>query len=326
MAYNRIIAHSDFDGIASASLCLLIHGNADIMFSGPVDINMRKIPLTETDIIVDLPYGTPAGLWYDHHAGNTEDVKLLGIDPATIPGKRQEYPSCAGLIYDTFKDTFAFPAFIEELAAGVNRVDSFSYTDLADWRRETPDRIIDLAIKTEFENRQEAFQFMRNLAHRLSKTPVTELITEKDIVAQYKKTVLAEEKMIQLIDKVFKIADAETKKFILLDFSEFKFPIRINRSLAFLKEPAAHVVVAVLPVFAGGVKTNDLKVSMSMSIGAPDIYDLGDILRTLNIGDGHKGSASGKIESKGKPEMLKNRDKAVQFILERLQKSANSAA
>ena len=114
MSFNRVIAHSDFDGIASASLCLLMHGRMDIVFTGPVDMNMRKTPLFETDIIVDLPYGTPAGLWYDHHVGNTEDVRLLGIDPDSIPGKRLEYPSCAGLIFDAFKDTFAFPPFIEK--------------------------------------------------------------------------------------------------------------------------------------------------------------------------------------------------------------------
>lgn len=317
MSYSRVIAHSDFDGIASASLCILLYGNMEIIFSGPVDINMRKFPIRESDIIVDLPYGTSAGLWYDHHEGNTDDVRLIGIDPLTIPGKRMVYPSCAGLIYDTLRDTFAFPSFIPELVEGVNRVDSFHYTDIADWRKETPDRIIDLAIKNEFQSRGESQAFMRDMVKRIAEKPVGEIAREKDVLAYYQKTKESEERSVQLIDKFLKVADPQ-RKFLLLDFSDFKSPVRINRSLAFLKEPQAHVVIAILPLFNNGVKSTDLMFSMSLGFGAPDTYDLGDIVRSLNIGDGHKGAASGKLESKGKAEMLKNRDKTLEKILQSL--------
>jgi hypothetical protein len=322
MDYKRIVAHSDFDGIASASLCMLMYGKMDVAFSGPVDINMRKMPLSETDVIVDLPYGTPAGLWYDHHEGNTEDVKLLGVDPDAIPGKRQVYPSCAGLIYDTFRDSFPFPEFIPELVTGVNRVDSFSYADIADWRRETPDRIIDLALKADFDSRREQFSYMREMAYRLMKTPVGELVKEPDILSNYKRTKENEDRGLQLIDKILKVADPETGRFLLLDFSDFKTPIRVNRSLAFLKEPSADVVIAVLPLFDRGVKTTDLMFSMSLAIHAAGRYDLGDIVRTLNIGDGHTGAASGKLESHGKAEMLKAKDKTLEFILKTLKEQA----
>jgi len=278
---------------------------------------MRKFPIGESDILVDLPFGSSAGLWFDHHEGNTEDVRLMGIDPDTIPGKRMVYPSCAGLIYDTFKDTFAFPSFILELVDGVNRVDSFNYADIADWRKETPDRIIDLAIKNEFQSRSDSFAFMREMVNRISKKPVQEIIKDKDVLAYYQKTKESEERAIQLIDKFLKVMDPD-RKFLLLDFSDFKSPVRINRSLAFLKEPSAHVVIAILPLFNNGVKSTDLMFSMSLGIGAPQTYDLGDIVRSLNIGDGHKGAASGKLESKGKTEMLKNRDKTLEKILQSL--------
>ncbi len=318
MAYSRVIAHSDFDGIASASLCVLLYGDMEIKFTGPMDINMRKFPISNSDIIVDLPYGSSAGLWFDHHEGNTEDVRLMGTDPDSIPGKRMVYPSCTGLIYDTFKDTFAFPAFIPELVAGVNRVDSFSYANIADWRKETPDRIIDLAIKTEFPRHSDSFVFMKDMVYRISEKPVGEIIKEKDILAYYQKTKENEERAVQLIDKFLKVQDPETKKILLLDFSDFKSPVRINRSLAFLKEPTAHVIIAILPLFNNGVKSTDLMFSMSLAIGAPETYDLGDIVRSLNIGDGHRGAASGKVESKGKAEMLKNKDRTLEKILQSL--------
>lgn len=48
--------------------------------------------------------------------------------------------------------------------------------------------------------------------------------------------------------------------------------------------------------------------------------DLGEIMRELNIGSGHKGAASGTVRAKSKAEMLRAKERALQAILEKWRK------
>lgn len=321
MEYRRIIAHTDFDGVASAALCLMVYGSLDILFAGPNEIYSRIIIAEPGDIVVDLPYASGCGIWFDHHAGNMEDLKLLGVDPASVPGKHEEAPSCARVIYSRFKDEFAWPEFIPELIDFVDRVDSFAYADIDDWMRETPDRIINLALRTQFENRRELYSFLKDIAHRIKSKPLTELIKDDDIVEKYRRSVIDEEKSLNLVNKGLRWADNGADRILLLDFLDYKQPIRLNKSLAFIKERDAHAVLSVTPMFNRGVKTTDFSVSASLSISAPkNTYDLGEIMRSLNIGDGHPGAAAGKVSSKDKATMLSNRKKILDEIISAMNK------
>ena len=77
--YNRIVTHSDFDGIVSAAICAYIFNINRFYFTGPRIIQEARVSVTQNDIVCDLPYPLECGLWFDHHEGNIEDVRFRGI-------------------------------------------------------------------------------------------------------------------------------------------------------------------------------------------------------------------------------------------------------
>jgi len=65
-------------------------------------------------------------------------------------------------------------------------------------------------------------------------------------------------------------------------------------------------------------KTNDLAFSMSLSpsleLGSSE-KDVGEIMRSLNMGDGHRGAGAGRVQCKSKAEMMKQKEQILQKIL-----------
>jgi hypothetical protein len=78
-----------------------------------------------------------------------------------------------------------------------------------------------------------------------------------------------------------------------VDVTGFMNPVRLDKKLVGLVFPTARGFVEMKPVFRGGRKTHDISVSLSLALGAPAGKDVGEIVRELNIGDGHSGAAAG---------------------------------
>ena len=70
-------------------------------------------------------------------------------------------------------------------------------------------------------------------------------------------------------------------------------------------------------LFRQNRKTNDLGISMSLSpcldLASSD-KDVGEIMRSLNVGDGHRGAGAGRIHCKSKAEMMKQKEQILQEI------------
>ena len=86
MDYDRIITHTDLDGIVSAAIVSFVYGCDTFIFAGPNAIARAEISIGVRDVVCDLPYPLECGLWFDHHPGNREALALRGIEPAAIPG------------------------------------------------------------------------------------------------------------------------------------------------------------------------------------------------------------------------------------------------
>ena len=103
--FDRIITHNDFDGIASAAICLSVYEIDTVFFTGPSQITENRLPIGNGDIVCDLPYPISCGMWFDHHEGNLNDVKLRGIDPQTIPGAFAPEKNRSGIAFAGFLST-----------------------------------------------------------------------------------------------------------------------------------------------------------------------------------------------------------------------------
>jgi len=161
--FKRIITHSDFDGVASAALCSHTMNITIITFTQPRIISDALISLTTEDIVCDLPYPLECGMWFDHHEGNLEDLNYRKIDPATIAGRFAVKDSCARVVYEYFLEKQTLPDFFKKLVDEADIIDSFNYSNIEDWRRETPGKIVDAAIKVTEDSQEVKWQFLKSL-------------------------------------------------------------------------------------------------------------------------------------------------------------------
>jgi hypothetical protein len=120
----RILTRGDMDGLTSAVFLSLVENIREIRFAHPKDVQDGKVPCTEEDIVVNLPFVPGCGMWFDHHV--TEGEKA-----AEVSGFRGSFavaPSTARVIYDFYKDKQAEFGKFAELLEATDRVDSGQLT------------------------------------------------------------------------------------------------------------------------------------------------------------------------------------------------------
>jgi oligoribonuclease NrnB/cAMP/cGMP phosphodiesterase (DHH superfamily) len=316
--YDKIITHNDFDGIVSASLCSWVLKIQKVIFAGPLTIARSQITITERDVVCDLPYPLQCGLWFDHHEGNLQELAYRRIDPKSIPGRFDLKPSCSRVVYEFFSETIELPIHFSKAVEESDVIDSFSYSSIEDWRRETPGRLIDLTLKAPFPSAEDQASYLRNLVQQLRDRSIEE-ISHLDFVQKRLKQYREEEgRMLRIIrDASYFIEQDEKKEVVVIDLTPYQRRPHLIKNLGFLIYPEALGVLEVYNLMDQGVKTNHLGLSMSLSINGNRQHqskNIGEIMRSLNIGDGHPGAAAGTTHCKSKQEMLKKKKELVEQI------------
>jgi oligoribonuclease NrnB/cAMP/cGMP phosphodiesterase (DHH superfamily) len=317
--YDKIVTHNDFDGIVSASLCSWVLKIQKVIFVGPMTIARSQITITEKDVVCDLPYPLQCGLWFDHHEGNVQELALRKIDPKSIPGRFDLKPSCSRVVYEYFCEAEPPPPYFSEAVEEADVIDSFSYSSIEDWRRETPGKVIDLTLKVRFQSTEDQAGYMRNLVQQIRDRSIAE-VSHLDFVQKRLKQYREEEgRMLQIIrDASYFIEQDEKKEVVVVDLTSYQRRPHLIKNLSFLIYPEALGVLEIYNLTDHqGVKSNHLGLSMSLSINGnrPDrSKNIGEIMRTLNIGDGHPGAAAGTVRCKSKQEMLKKKKELVEQI------------
>lgn len=310
MTVERIITHNDFDGVVSAALCSAAYRCDRFVFTGPNAIARAEISITTDDVVCDLPYPLECGLWFDHHPGNREAVRLRKIDPDTIPGRFDEQPSCARVIFmfcnergEALADHFA------ETVAEADTIDSFDYRSVEEWREETPGKLVDMSLKAYSATPREQTKFLEHLTELVRDRSLAAVLDDPAVAARLVRYREEERRMIEFVERhVSFLPQDRDRELIVLDFTPHKRRPRVIRNLAYLVHPRALGVLTLNPLFRGGRKTTDFSVSMSLSMnmtGREHGVDIGEIMRSLNIGDGHIGAAAGTVHCGSKDEMLR---------------------
>jgi len=267
--------------------------------------------MTERDVVCDLPYPLQCGLWFDHHEGNLQELAYRKIDPKSIPGRFELKPSCSRVVYDYFSEDKVLPAYFLEAVEEADVIDSFSYASIEEWRKETPGKIIDLTLKGRFSSPEDQTSYMRNLVQQLRDRPLTEVSKLPFVQKQLKQYREEEGRMIRTIQDASSFMDEdERKEVIVIDLTPHRRRPHLIKNLAFLLHPQALGVLEIYNLFEQGVKSNNLGVSMALSIQGNrggHSKNIGEIMRVLNIGDGHPGAAAGTIQCTSKQEMLKKK-------------------
>ncbi|MBN2010657.1 hypothetical protein JW960_15025 [candidate division KSB1 bacterium] len=317
--YENIITHNDFDGVVSAALCSFAWKLETIYFTGPSSISRAEVSISDRDIVCDLPYPLECGLWFDHHEGNRDELAYRNINPETIPGRFRLEPSCARVIYQYLLDqNLRMPDFFSRLVNETDIIDSFNYTSIEGWRQETPGKIIDNSIKVRHDSSKEKNQYLRQLVFWLRDEPY-ENVAQKPLVQElFEKYAVEEQDMLRIIGQSCYFTDSDVNhEIIVIDLTHYNRRPHIIRNLAFLLHAQALAVVEIGNIFERGVKTNNLTVSMSLSLNlnhAGHGKSIGEIMRQLNIGDGHAGAAAGTLFCNSKQDMLKQKQMLIENI------------
>jgi len=310
--YEKIVTHNDFDGIVSASLCSWVLKIQKVMFAGPMTIARSQIMITEKDVVCDLPYPLQCGLWFDHHEGNLQELTLRKIDIKSIPGRFDLKPSCSRVVYEYFSEREEVPSYFMKAVEEADVIDSFSYSSIEDWRRETPGKVIDSTLKVLFQSAEDQGSYMRNLVQQLRDRSIEEVFRLDFVQNRLRQYLNEEERMLRMIrDAAYFVEEDEKKEVVVIDLTSYQRRPHLIKNLAFLVYPEA---LGVLEIYSltdhQGVKSNHLGVSMSLSINGnrkDQSKNIGEIMRTLNIGDGHPGAAAGTVRCQSKQEMLKKK-------------------
>jgi len=318
--YKRIITHSDFDGVTSAVICSYALNINFILFTQPRTVSNALLSITEEDIVCDLPYPLQCGMWFDHHEGNLEDLEYRKIDPSSIPGRFEIKNSCARIIFDYFREKHKLPEYFEDMVKEADIIDSFDYKNIDDWRKETPGKIIDYTIKLSEESYEKKWQYLRNLVKHLKDRPIQEVALLPSVNQRYMKYHTEEQEMINKIrDNITFLPEDTNNQLMIIDLTKYKKTPYIMKHLAYLIYPEALGVMQVSNLYRNNIKTNDLSFSISLSVNLNNIThnkDVGEIMRQLNIGNGHPGAAAGIVYCDSKNDMLKAKDKVLKDIFQ----------
>ncbi len=309
--YEKIITHNDFDGIVSASLCAGVFKVERILFAGPLTIAKSQITITERDVVCDLPYPLLCGLWFDHHEGNIQELEYRKIDPKSIPGRFDLKPSCSRVVFEYFSERKELPAHFLKAVEEADIIDGFSYTSIEDWRRETPGKMIDLTLKVHFQSPEEQLSHMRNLVRELRDRSIEEVASLPFVQKRLRQYREEEGRMLRILgESCFFVEQDQKKELIVVDLTSYQRRPHLIKNLAFLIYPEALGVLEIYNLLDQGVKSNSLGFSMALSINGnrqQQAKNIGEIMRTLNIGDGHPGAAAGTVRCRSKQEMLKKK-------------------
>jgi nanoRNase/pAp phosphatase (c-di-AMP/oligoRNAs hydrolase) len=119
----RLITRSDFDGLACGALLLEAEIIDGYTFAHPKDLQDGLVPVTENDVLANVPFVNGCGLWFDHHSSEHERNGYKG----KYEGESRIAPSCARIIYEYYGGKERFPQF-DDLMEAVDKVDSGNLT------------------------------------------------------------------------------------------------------------------------------------------------------------------------------------------------------
>lgn len=316
--YDKIVTHNDLDGVVSASLCAWALKIQKMVFAGPLTITRSQMTITEKDVVCDLPYPLQCGLWFDHHEGNIQELEYRGIDPKTIPGRFDLKPSCSRVVFEYFSERTELPPHFLQAVEEADVIDSFSYTSIEDWRKETPGKVIELTLKIQSRSAEDQIRYMKDLAQELRDRPIEEVSGLPFVQRRLNQYREEEGRMLRIIqDASFFLELDKPKELVVIDLTPYQRRPHLIKNLAFLIYPEALGVLEVYNLLDQGVKSNHLGFSMSLSINGNrkgQNRNIGEIMRTLNIGDGHPGAAAGTIRCRSKDEMLKKKKEMLNQI------------
>ena len=115
----RVVTRPDFDGVVCAVLLMdALDIDQPVLWVQPSEMQHGRVDIQKGDVIANLPFHEGCSLWFDHHYSNQPS--------GPIKGAFKIAPSAAGIIFETYHDTFERD--YTELVHQTDRIDAADLT------------------------------------------------------------------------------------------------------------------------------------------------------------------------------------------------------
>ncbi len=291
----RVFTRGDMDGMTSVVLLSLVEDITEIVFAHPRDMQEGKIPVTENDIITNLPYVKGCGMWFDHHS--SEDAKIEGI--GEFKGSLAMAPSAARVIYDYYKRP-EFERF-QDLLEATDRVDSANLT-LEDVANPSGWVLLGLTLDPRSGLGQGFREYFRWLVEYVKEVPVEKVLQHSEVKQRCQRLIQEQEEFKKLLQE----HSRQEGNVIITDLRGVRQMPAGNRFLVYSMYPDANVEVRIFP----GLLSNTV-VAMGHSIfNRTCKVNLGKLMAEYG-GGGHEGAATCQLSDE-------EADAKIAEIIERL--------
>ena len=127
----RLVTRGDLDGLTSAVIITMKEPVGEILLVESQDITDKRIDIGPDDVIVNLPYDSRCGMWFDHKLLTDSNEK----PPEGFKGSYRVEPSAARLVYEYYLEREPNDADLTRLARLVDETDRLDSATL------TPDDV-----------------------------------------------------------------------------------------------------------------------------------------------------------------------------------------
>ena len=227
----RLITRGDLDGLACAVLITTYEKISKVVLVHPQDLTNDRIPVTDQDIIANLPFHPNCHLWFDHHLLTTTNR----TPPENFNGRYAQAPSAAQLVWEHYGKEERFAHLIEQ----TNRLDSAQLTreDVLD-----PQEYILLGFTLDSRTGLGAFEFyFRECVEWVKTLPVDEVL-EQPLVAERVRRMREEDANFR---KALEANSRLDGNVVITDFRDEFIPPIGNRFLVYTLFPEANVSLRV---------------------------------------------------------------------------------
>lgn len=127
----RLVTRGDLDGLTSAVILTIREPIGEILLVESQDITDKRVDVRPDDVIVNVPYDSRCGMWFDHKLLTDSNEK----PPKDFKGTYRVAPSAARLVYEYYLERDPDDAELLRLARLVDETDRLDSATL------TPDDV-----------------------------------------------------------------------------------------------------------------------------------------------------------------------------------------
>lgn len=288
MDIQRIVAHTDFDGLVSALLLRELFGVEETVFTEPWLITEGKFVVHKNDAVVDLP--RPQGgclLWIDHHRSSAPSE--LAPHEHFLPDKK----SCPSVIWESFPERRDVLERFLPLIVAADKIDSADYA-IDDLRSPTAAMRIAMSIDSGLANADDAYRLF--LLEQLTQHSLEIVAGINIVAARYAAAVERQEVMLA----VARERAVRHGTVLVVDLSDHERGAGLMQFLLFLE----HDVSVAMFLYRGEQERVRLSVGENMFLRL-NAVDIGALMRKYG-GGGHKQAGGCTIPLAQKDEIIEH--------------------